>query len=154
MMLSERYTVHPKIVSETIDGEVIILNLDRGRYYSLTMAGTDAWSAFGRAASGEEVVAELLARYEGERKEVERAVHALIAELRQEELILPLPAGAPAPASEGAPLPDGTATSRPVFQAPALQTYTDMEALLLLDPIHEVDETGWPHQASPERPPA
>ena len=30
------------------------------------------------------------------------------------------------------------------FEAPALQVYTDMEDLLLLDPIHEVDEMGWP----------
>jgi hypothetical protein len=33
------------------------------------------------------------------------------------------------------------------FQKPLLQKYTDMEALLLVDPIHEVDEEeGWPKQ--------
>jgi hypothetical protein len=33
------------------------------------------------------------------------------------------------------------------FAEPILQKYTDMEALLLADPIHEVDKsTGWPHQ--------
>ena len=31
------------------------------------------------------------------------------------------------------------------FEAPILQKYTDMQDLLLLDPIHEVDEAGWPH---------
>jgi hypothetical protein len=31
-----------------------------------------------------------------------------------------------------------------------LHKYTDMEELLLLDPIHDVDETGWPNK-SPER---
>lgn len=154
MTLSDRFAVHPKIVSEIIDGEVIILNLDRGRYYSLTLAGTDTWSAIGRAASGEEIVAELLERYDGDRNDVERAVSALIAELSQEELIVPLPAGAAAPASDGAPRLDGPSGDRPAFQAPALQTYTDMEALLLLDPIHEVDESGWPHQAAPAKPPA
>ena len=30
------------------------------------------------------------------------------------------------------------------FEAPILHKYTDMQDLLLLDPIHEVDEAGWP----------
>jgi hypothetical protein len=28
---------------------------------------------------------------------------------------------------------------------PVLDKYTDMQELLLLDPIHEVDDAGWPH---------
>ncbi len=46
----------------------------------------------------------------------------------------------------------GTGTEKslkPPFRAPSLEKYTDMEALLLLDPIHEVGQTGWP--ASPQR---
>ena len=147
----ERFTVHPKIVSETIDGEVIILNLDRGRYYSLTLAGTDAWTAIGRAASGEEIVDELLARYEGVRSEVEQAVQQLLEELRREELILPLPPGATGAgisSPEATPSAEGARGVRSAFQAPVLQTYTDMEELLLLDPIHEVDESGWPNRPS------
>lgn len=152
----ERFGVNPKIVSETIDGEVIILNLDRGRYYSLTLAGTDAWEAIGRTASGEEIVATLLARYDGAQSEVARSVDQLLDELRREELIYAIPPGTsgtePAPI-DAAPAPDGARDGRPAFQAPVLQTYTDMEDLLLLDPIHEVDETGWPNQAPQARPP-
>jgi hypothetical protein len=151
MSPSERFKVHPKIVSEIIDGEVIMLNLDRGRYYSLTLAGTDAWSAIGRAASGEEIVDHLLARYNGARGEVEQAVHQLLDQLRQEELILSLPPGEAemaAPSSNGTPPAHGEHGSRPTFQIPVLQVYTDMEDLLLLDPIHEVDESGWPNRPS------
>ncbi len=151
MTPSERFKVHPKIVSETIDGEVIMLNLDRGRYYSLTLAGTDAWNAIGRAASGEEIVAELLARYDGARSEVEQAVHQLLDELSREELILPLPSGTAEKAASslnGSPPAEVPPGGRQPFQAPVLQTYTDMEDLLLLDPIHEVDESGWPNRPS------
>ena len=157
MNLAARYQVNPKIVSETIDGEVIILNLDRGRYYSLTLAGADAWDAIGRAASGDEVVAALLARYDGARSEVEQAVAGLLEHLRTEELILPLPnaAGGSFPTDGAAPAAATGQGTRPAFQAPVLQTYTDMEDLLLLDPIHEVDESGWPNrptdQAQPSR---
>jgi hypothetical protein len=34
--------------------------------------------------------------------------------------------------------------NKTVFNAPVLNKYTDMQDLLLLDPIHEVDATGWP----------
>ena len=30
------------------------------------------------------------------------------------------------------------------YAAPKLATYSDLQDLLLLDPIHDVDETGWP----------
>ena len=33
------------------------------------------------------------------------------------------------------------------YSKPFLQKYTDMAALLLLNPIHEVDEQGWPQPA-------
>jgi hypothetical protein len=151
MSPSERFKVHPKIVSETIDGEVIMLNLDRGRYYSLTLAGTDAWGAIGRAASGEEIVDHLLARYDGARSEVELAVHQLLDQLRQEELILSLSPGEAemaAATSNDSPPASGDHGGRPAFQVPVLQVYTDMEDLLLLDPIHEVDESGWPNRPS------
>ena len=48
---------------------------------------------------------------------------------------------------------DGDAAAPPVtdqtpsieFQLPKLNIYTDMEALLLADPIHEVESDGWPN---------
>jgi hypothetical protein len=36
---------------------------------------------------------------------------------------------------------------RPVFGQPVLEKFTDMADLLLLDPIHEVGEAGWPQRA-------
>jgi hypothetical protein len=34
---------------------------------------------------------------------------------------------------------------------PVLNKYTDMQDLLLLDPIHEVDERGWPNSVEAGR---
>jgi hypothetical protein len=33
------------------------------------------------------------------------------------------------------------------FQPPTLESYNDMQDLLLLDPIHDVDDMGWPQKA-------
>lgn len=38
------------------------------------------------------------------------------------------------------PTPD----SIPEYAAPTIENYTDMQDLLMLDPIHEVDVAGWP----------
>jgi hypothetical protein len=47
----------------------------------------------------------------------------------------------PTVASVPATALDGPAGS---WEAPKLTVYEDMQDLLLLDPIHDVDETGWP----------
>jgi hypothetical protein len=67
----------------------------------------------------------------------------LIEELQQEKLIVPDAPGA-------APLPTENLSvgDKPPFQSPVLHKYTDMAGLLLLDPIHDVLETGWPQTDS------
>jgi hypothetical protein len=42
---------------------------------------------------------------------------------------------------------DATAGEPAAFEPPLLEKFTDMEDLLLLDPVHEVDGRGWPHPA-------
>ena len=38
---------------------------------------------------------------------------------------------------------------RPEFTIPELHMHTDMQEFLLVDPIHEVDDSGWPHKKQP-----
>jgi Coenzyme PQQ synthesis protein D (PqqD) len=149
--MSQRYGVNPKIVNETIDGEVIMLNLDRGRYYSLTRSGAEAWDALRNLATPAEIVDHLHGHYAAERSEIEAAVRRLVDDLCREELIAPLADGTGAPAAIANGRHNGT---RAPFEAPRLQVYTDMEDLLMLDPIHEVDETGWPSRPAGPAPTA
>ena len=39
----------------------------------------------------------------------------------------------------------GEASEKRPYVPPQIERFTDMQELLLLDPIHEVDDTGWPH---------
>ena len=74
------------------------------------------------------------------------AVSGLLEELTTASLIVPAPetnSNGAGPAANGA----GPAKPQAQYAAPKLSTYTDMQELLLLDPIHEVDESGWPAQA-------
>ena len=36
------------------------------------------------------------------------------------------------------------------FAAPSLQAFRDLEGLLLLDPVPEVGDEGWPRTSAPE----
>lgn len=143
MNQSERFRINsPKVVHETIDGEVVIVHLEKGDYYSLIKEGADIWSLIANSFSRGEILEEIIQRYDGDREKIEKGINNFIAELQGEEVIVLNQTGEPENASlKNQP----TATEKPIFQAPSLQKYTDMEELLALDPIHEVDEEiGWP----------
>lgn len=135
----------PKLIHETIDEEVIIINLDDGNYYSLDKVGASIWGFVESGATVGETAEAIAHRYEGSRAGVETAVNQLIAELQQEDLIVPDDAKKPQRIKRlDVRIEAGSETEKPSFEAPILHKYTDMQDLLLLDPIHEVDESGWP----------
>jgi hypothetical protein len=130
----------PAVVHETIDGEVIMVNLDTGCYYSLEGAGAVMWEHLTQGASLARAAEAVERHYAASDGDLESALQRLVAELLAENLLKPRDAGA-APAS----LPDlPAADGKRPFVAPVLNKHTDMQDLLLLDPIHEVDEAGWP----------
>lgn len=129
------------LVSEVIDGEAIIVNLEKGLYYSLAKVGGEIWDAIQGGATEQEIADALVGRYAAEPSEVQGAVAALIHQLKQEEIIVE-DTGTD---GNGYVFPSRSQDAdRPAFEPPVLQKYTDMEEILMLDPIHEVDETGWP----------
>lgn len=142
----------PRVIQETFDDEVIIINLESGTYYSLDSVGADLWPLIDRGLALGEMIDTLARRYEGERLEIEHAIAGFLDELEREHIIAPLAAplsGATPPSAMS--LEADPETERRRFVPPVLHKFTDMRELLLLDPIHEVDETGWPHQSKEDR---
>ena len=143
-MNNQRFRVNtPTVTHETIDGEAVIINLDTGNYYSLVEAGSFIWSLVDKGASASEVQNRILQTYEGEVQDVDRGVHELLAQLQEENLIVPVDEAGEA--SDPAQLtPANNGHEKPSFNPPSLNKYSDMQELLLLDPIHDVDDAGWP----------
>lgn len=134
----------PTVSHETIDGEAVIINLDSGNYYSLTAAGSTIWSLIAKGTSMDEICRCVCQAYQGERSEIERGVQELLSQLQQEDLIVSMdPLGA---IQGGASDVIKIAGERELFQSPKLEKYTDMQELLLLDPVHDVDDMGWPQK--------
>jgi hypothetical protein len=141
------FTINKNVAHEIIDGEAIIVNLENGNYYSLGSTGADLWNFVEKGFDVPEIIEGLAQRYEGSRAEIETSVRQLLADMEKEGLITldQETAGEMRKgilASNEGEVKNG---EKPLFEATALQKYTDMQAMLWLDPIHEVDETGWPN---------
>ena len=143
----------PKIIGEVIDGEAVIINLASGCYYSLEGVGAVVWELIERESTAAQIVETINHRYRCKGADVARAVTVLLQDLQKDDLIEPfdgdqrLNSQDPEPGEASIPVGE-----RPDFTIPELKTYTDMQEFLLVDPIHEVDDTGWPHKkdAPPE----
>ena len=137
-----------RVVHETIDGEVILIHMETGFYYSLEGPGSEIWDALVAGCGPDEIAGRLRTRYLAPPGAIEDAVAALAEELCEERL-LDRANGQPANgATAAAPAPGGGDTTSPLeeFEAPILHRYTDMADFMLVDPIHEVEESGWPNR--------
>ena len=128
-----------KVAHETIDDEVIIINLDTGTYYNLVGVALDIWQGLEAGASVDQIADALCAVYGITTVISREAVDGFLASLLAEEILAPVDASAPS--SAPFQLPD---RSGETFTPPVLTTHTNMSDLLMLDPIHDVDEQGWP----------
>jgi hypothetical protein len=136
----DRYRAHPRVVHETLDDEVIAIQIESGLYYSMTGSGADIWELVHREHTVDEAVDALERRFDSDPDTLRSAVADLVARLRDESLLEPVDGDAPLAADTAA----NGAPRRP-FAPPVLERFDDMQDFLLVDPIHEVDDTGWPH---------
>ena len=134
----------PQVISETVGGETIIVNLARGHYFSLQATAVDVWQALERGEAPETIVVELEQRYEAGDGEIDAAVNKLIEDFLAAELVVADENGAPGAA---VPLAEAAAERVP-FVTPSFTAFTDMQDIILLDPVHEVDTRGWPHASA------
>lgn len=126
---------------ETVDEETIIVNLDTGSYYDLNHSGGRVLAALTAGADPETAAGLVAEAYGVDAAELHGAVPELASRLLAEGILIEDPQS---------PSGDAAAPVEPssrAYEAPALGKYTDMQELLLLDPIHEVDESGWPNRA-------
>ena len=145
-----RYRVNAAhVVSDVFeDGEAAVIDLRSGVYFSLNPTGALLWPLLVEGTTVDALVAHARAATDGD-GEVPGAVAAFVASLVGAELVEELAdaaANGTGSGTGGAPL--APAGERVPFVAPALERFDDLQDLLLLDPIHDVGEQGWPHTAN------
>ncbi len=133
----------PFVVSELIDGEVVIMNLQTGHYFSARDTGALCWAWLESGRDPATVPVALAEVYGGAAADYQAAVDAFIESLLEHALVRP---GTVASATLASAMPPPEH-----YRPPLLEVFADMQDLLLLDPIHDTDEMGWP-VAKPTRP--
>jgi hypothetical protein len=118
----------------------MVINFDTGTYHNLQGSAATVWEQIIGGASLDDIVAAVARSYRGDPAEIGTAVTQFVDELLRENLIIADAGSAQAPMAQPGPAP----ANQPVFAAPTLITFTDMQDFLLADPIHEYDEAGFP----------
>ena len=116
----------PQVVHETVAGEVVAIDFATGSYFSLRGPAESLWSALsGDETRALDAVTDVV---DG------AATHDEVAAFLDQLVDLNLLERTGPPASAG----QGTG-------ALVVEHFTDMEDLILLDPVHDVSDAGWPN---------
>lgn len=127
----------PPCIAELVDGEYVVINLDSGKYYNIVGLGAQVFQYLTLGAS---VTALLSAMSEDSSFSLQ--LDQFISQAVDEGLLKA------ALIDETSELPKPVLDKALGIETLAINVYTDMQELLVLDPIHEVDEAqGWPNKA-------
>ena len=126
-------------VAALFDNELVIANYGSGLYYAVSASGTLIWQGLQAGMTVPEVAAWLALRCPDHAAPITEDVPDFVATLAAECLVVEaerLQRG------EDPAIPDGF-----TWATPRLERFDDLRELLLLDPVHDVKEAGWPHRA-------
>jgi hypothetical protein len=132
------------VACQAFEGEALLIHFERGHYFSAVGAAGMLLALVERGCSVAELQAALVRSWPVDAEQAARAVTRFVDELLQEELVVPVSDAGPrlpAPTAGGLVAPSGA------FEEPRLIKYTDLEDLLVLDPIHEIMVSAWPAAA-------
>ncbi|WP_158988796.1 hypothetical protein [Mucilaginibacter sp. L196] len=136
------YFLNPRLAADVFDGEYIIANLDTGLYYSIQGLAVSMVKAL-PFQDQNQVIRLLADTFPENAITIETELSAILKELLNEEIVK----------QEST----ATSTSDPTYSLPSeyvpsrFNRYADMQDLLMLDPIHDVDEDGWTVQSNDQQ---
>src|ERR1700722_11246756 len=131
--MNRSFKLTPSTVHETFADESVVMNLASGSYYSLCGISSLMWTLLVDGATERALVRRIEAEYAADAGETSRSIGEFLDLLVDENLLIAeiaddigVPVGKPI---ASAPLK--------AFTPPTFEKFTDMEDMLLLDPIHE-----------------
>ena len=140
----------PRVVSEAVDGEAIIVNLDSGTYYSIKGDGILVWDAFVAGASVDEIAAAVCDQTGASGDTVQPTLVTFVQSLADRgPSIVPLE-------GEGEAVVVDVSGGGPGLLSPTLESFSDMQDLIYLCSTpytRSTSRAGLTSRPAPERPP-
>lgn len=128
----------PAFVSaRSFEDEIVVAHFGTGVYYSLLDSAAEVWRGLLASFEVSEVIAKLAPRSIDGPADFSASVERFVVDLRDAGLIQPAEGRIRDPWE---PVPPAKGWSRP-----QVESFSDMQELLLLDPVHDTSEAGWPY---------
>lgn len=138
-MSHTRYTAFDSnIISDVFGEEVVLVNLESGIYYSLRGSATQIWIRLVSQYSTPEILTDLLNIFQVAEHDLTADINQFITQLIELKIIKITSD----PACR--PIEFIVNTTLLNYTSPIVETFSDMQQILLLDPVHDVDKAGWP----------
>ena len=118
----------PAVIADDIDGEIVIMNLERGSYYGLDAVGTDIWRMIIAGRTGQETASRVASHFDADIQRVRSDIAGLIAKVLEHELLVADVEISTSGKNADLPITAGQ------YNAPELTVYSDMKDLLAFDP--------------------
>ena len=133
------YILNPRLAADVFDGEYIIANLETGLYYSVQGAAVSLLHCL-PFSSEQQVITVFLEAFPENAEMIKEELSSIFKELVSQDIIL---------RREDILIENGPECIAPSDYVPGkFNRYADMQDLLMLDPIHDVDESGWAVQST------
>jgi hypothetical protein len=125
--------IRSKVVSDLFDAEVVVVNLETGIYYSMKETAMEIWNLLSNNLSAQDILNSFTGLRPEEKQKIETFIGFIIAEGLAEET------------DNTPPL---ESSKKLEFDELIYTKFDDMSDLIMIDPIHEADETkGWPNKS-------
>ena len=126
----------PLLISQQFDSEVVLANYQNGVYYNLDGSAAQIWLGLKANRTVEEIARALADATGDDPASIAQAVQAFTDSMLAEGLIAE--GTADARLETWAPVLSGA------FVTPEFQRFDNLRELLLMDPVHDAGEEGWP----------
>ena len=136
------------ILSDVFGEEVVLVNLDSGMYYSLRGSATQIWIRLFNQYSLIEILADLIQIYQVTENQLNADINLFVTQLLELKIIK---------TATDAERKEIDFISKDIlidYSTPVVEIFSDMQEILLLDPVHDVDKSGWPISKNSDNPPS
>ncbi len=130
------------IVSEIIDEEAIIMDLNSGMYFSADGVGAAIWDGIVCGFEVSQIKQRILQSFAADPVGLDADFENFAASLLANKLVDVAHDATPPSVDWSVALPP----ARRGYNPPILNRYGDLQDLALIDPIHDVEEAGWPNR--------
>jgi len=77
----------PSVVAAEVDGEIVMMSIEKGRYFGLDDIGSDIWKRIEQPCSFAALVDALAADYDSDRATIEADVTALLTGMAEQDVV-------------------------------------------------------------------